>query len=391
MAVTYVVLLPLTFWFFKSLKLIDIGKLIAYLSGVLLVYFLVRNAVLDTITFGEEMSILNNGLAAAENYSDQLATTFFIFGHYIKLLCFPSSLAWDYSFPTFEIVSFNNLQVLSVVSFLLVAGILSLIYFRTKSIFIYSFLFFIITFSIVSNFFILIGCTLGERFLFFPSIGFCILVVYSLEKLTKQIQANNKNILVVFLLVVSSLYAFKTIDRNKDWANNYSLFISGEVVTPNNSRAVGAVGSMYRELAEQSKSQQEQFKNYKKSIQYYQKSVNLLPSNSDSYYNLGVVYMATQQFLLAEQSFNSAIQSSPNMAGAYNNLGVIYFDKKNYETAKEYFTKCLESDPNFQNAIANLGAVYHNTGQLELARQFYIKALKLNPNDVNSRNNLNNL
>ena len=133
MAVTYIALLPLTIWVFRDIELKRLTITSSYFGMVLLAYFLLRNAILDTIAFDEEMSIINNGLAAASNYPDQLATTFLILANYIKLLFFPHPLAWDYSFPHFEIVSLGNPLVIIIIAVLLGLGVLSLIKLKSPS------------------------------------------------------------------------------------------------------------------------------------------------------------------------------------------------------------------------------------------------------------------
>ena len=392
MAVTYILLLPLTFWVFREIEFKQILRHLGKYIIVLIAYFLLRNAILDTITFGEKMKVINNGLTAATTYLDQLATTILIIGNYIKLLFYPHPLAWDYSYPHFPIVSFSNMKVLLITFGLIGAGVLSVIALQKKNKVAYGFLFFAITFSIVSNVFILIGSTLGERFLFFPSIGFCIFLVLGIDKLLDMGGLKNKKVALLTLFgLISIAYFAKTIDRNKDWSNNESLFISGAEATPNNTRAVSALATVYRERGEKSRNQQEQLRNYQLAIEYYKRSVELYYENSDSHYNLGVVYMNTNQNQLAKESFEVTIGIDSIYVNAINNLGVIYFRESNYFEAEKLFLKCLSIYPEMYNSIANLGAVYHNLGDRQKAEFYYRKALELNPQDQNTRNNLNKL
>lgn len=391
-AVTFVLLLPLTLWVFRGMELGKMLKVTSYFAGAVVLYFILRNAILDTITFEEKMKVINNSLAAAPTYPDQLATTFVIFWNYVKLLFYPHPLAWDYSYPHFPIVSFSNPLVILIVSGFLSALIFGLLKLKVKNKLAYCLFFFLISFSIVSNFFVLIGSTLGERFLFLPSIAFCMFLVLGMDQLINASKAKNKSkILPTLMVVIAVLYSFKTIDRNKDWVSNEQLFISGAAATPNNSRAISALGTVYRERGERSTNQQEQLRNYQAAIQYYSKSIELYPQNMDSHYNLGVVYMNSNQLENAKVAFSNAIQIEPNYMNALNNLGVIYFNEQNYSAAEQYFLKCLQLNASFQNAHANLGAVYHNLGDRQKAEQYYRSALQLNANDQNTRANLNKL
>ena len=392
MAVTYIVLLPLCTWFFRSIKLKQLMLLVLPYGIVLIGYFLLRNAILDTITFEDQMTVMNNTLAAANNLTERIATNLIIFANYIKLLFFPHPLAWDYSYPHFQIVGFNNLQAILIGLVTVVLGVLSLIGIKSKNKFAFAFLFFVVSFSIVSNFFILIGSTLGERFLFFPSIAFCIFIVLAIQwaveklKVIKQVRA-----ISISIILIGLGYAAKTIDRNQEWESNFSLFKSGVEAIPNNSRAVSALASAYRNRAEAAKNPKYVMQNYEQAKAGYQKSVELYPKNADSWYNLGVVLMNMDDKDQAKQAFRKTIELDQFHISARNNLGVIYFQNNNFQAAAEQFRNCLRINQHFQSAYANLGAVYHNLGEYRLARTNYTKALELNPNDQTSLNNLQRL
>lgn len=392
MAITYLGLLPLCVWFFRSIDLRQLVKLMLPYGAVLLAYFLIRNAILDTITFEDKMTVINNTLAAANSLPERIATNLIIFANYIKLLFYPHPLAWDYSYPHFRIMSFNEPIVILMGIALLVLGVLAIFGIKSKNKFAFTFLFFIFSFSIVSNFFILIGSTLGERFLFFPSIAFCIFIVLTIQWVLDKLKYKKQvRTLGLGVLAIGLLYTVKTISRNQEWKNNLTLFESGVKATPNNSRAISALASAYRNRAEAAKNQEIKLQNYNLAKTGYQKSVALYPKNTDSWYNLGVVQMNIDEREQAKKAFRRTIELDPYHISARNNLGVIYFQNKNFQAAAEQFRNCLKINNNFQSAYANLGAVYHNLGDYDQARTNYNKALALNPSDRTSLNNLQRL
>lgn len=393
MAVTLIVILPLCLWFFRT---VDFKKLLSIswpIIGVFVLYLGLRNFILDAVTFDEEMTVINNTLAAATSTSERLATNIYIFSEYVKLLFFPHPLSWDYSYPHFSIVDFSNKRViltLILFFFALTAAIMKL---KSKSIFSFCFFFFIAAFSVASNFFILIGSTLGERLLFFPSLAFSIFLVFGIQFVTKSVfqdKSRNATLINRVLILISLLYLFKTVDRNADWKNSLALFEAGVEATPNNTRAHSALASAYRQKGEGIRSMEAQFW-YKKAINHYQESINLYEGNVDAHYNLGVTYMNFGNDTKAKTAFENCLSKEPNHLQALNNLGVIYFRSSDYNNALKYFTQCLKIDENFQNALANIGAVHHNLGNFNEAKSFYERALQLNPNDVNTRNNYQQL
>lgn len=393
MAVSLIVIIPLSIWVFRSLSIKEIIIYSTPFGLVLVLYFLLRALILDSITFDEEMTVINNTLAAAESYPQQLATNFYIFSEYIKLLFLPHPLSWDYSYPHFKIVNFGHPRVVFTMIVMMLLFVWSLIQLKAKNIFAYCFIFFIASFAIVSNFFILIGSTLGERLLFFPSLAFLIFLVFGIktlvEKWVKQKQKISQVLSVVFI-VVALLYAAKTIDRNADWKDSKRLFQAGVQATPNNSRAHAALASAYREEGEQMRTANAQ-NLYRNAIEHYRRSIELYPANTDAWYNLGVTYLNMGNDPKAKEAFENCLKYEPEHILALNNLGVVYFRNSNYSKALDLFTKCVNLDKNFQNAQANLGAVHHNLGNFKQAELHYKKALELNPNDINTKNNYRQL
>ena len=235
--------------------------------------------------------------------------------------------------------------------------------------------------SVVSNIFIMIGSTMAERFLYTPSLVFCIAVPFFVQRF-------GKNILTGIIGAVVILFSFKTFTRNKDWENNFTLFESGVEATPNSSRAESALGSGYRDLAEKEQDPNKRMELFKKSIVYYKKAIEILPDNTEALYNAGVSYYGMGDGENALKVYEQTLKVSPEYTNAANNAGVIYFERKEYEKAKKYFELSLKYSPNNADALGNLGAINHNTGNLKEAIEYYKKSLQLNPNNPNTRANL---
>jgi len=391
MAVSLLGLIPLCLYFFREIKPKELLINTAFFAAVLVFYLLLRSAILDTITFDEKMTVINNSLAAAPDLYSRLATNFLIFSKYLALLVFPHPLSWDYSFPYFPIVGFDYPFVILIVALFLLALGFSIYGIKSKNVYAFSFLFFLSSFAVVSNFFILIGATLGERFLFFPSIAFCIVLVRLIADLDKQWFSRKRKygIPLVIIIPILALYGFKTYDRNLDWKSNEALFKAGYETVPNNSRVVSAMASVYRTKGEQAQDEVNKMRYLEKARDLYLESIKLFNGNTDAFYNLGVVYMNLSKPTKARMAYEQVLDLNPTHVKALNNLGVIYFQQSNYSKAESLFLKALGKDASFQNAHANLGAVYHNTGEFEKAKRYYQSALRLNPADQNTRRNLN--
>ena len=95
---------------------------------------------------------------------------------------------------------------------------------NTKRKIFFFFLFYLFSFSITSNFFLVIGTFMGERLAYFPLIGFSVLIVLLFLKLRK-FETLGK-IIFPLLGVYIGFFAFQTFKRLPIWENNIVLFSS---------------------------------------------------------------------------------------------------------------------------------------------------------------------
>lgn len=392
MAVTFIAVIPLTLWFFSDWKWKRIVLQAGLYLGVLGAYMLIRLSVLDQITFDEDMSVINNGLAAAGTETERLSTSLMIMGLYVKLLFVPHPLSWDYSFNQIPIVGLSAWQTLLSLALFISLAVVAIRGILKKDALVWGILFFLITMSIVSNIFIMLGATMGERFLFTPSLGFAMVLILLLSRLNR-LQLNSlvllkKKSFVLPLTVVLLLFSVKTISRNTVWKDNISLYESGVISAPNSTRTWSALGTSYRVQAETSQYASEKQSLFNEALRSYQKSVDILDDNFESWYNMGVVYNQLGSPENALLTFRKTVSISPTYANAWNNIGVHYFNKNLYDSAQVNFQRAYDINPDDGNTVANMGLIYHNRGDLPAAISWYLKGLQLEPTNRNTAKNL---
>lgn len=392
MAITFLAIFPLSLWFFSNWKWKKIGTHSAIYLGITGLYFLIRTAVLDDITFNEPMHVSNNAVAATDSFAGQLAMGLLIIVVYIKLLFFPHPLSWDYSFEQIPVVGFGDWQ--AIVSILILTGLVFIAIkgFLKKATYSWAILYFLITISIVSNIVLLLGATVADRFLFTPSLGFAIALVMVLAKILK-IDTSNKDLpknrkLVVPVLVILSLFSIKTIARNGVWKSNETLFASGVKDAPKSTRTWAALGSHYRVKAEANPNAATRNQQLKTALGHYKKSVEILDANFESWYNLGITYGMLNNPKKALECYQKTVEENPRYVNALNNIGVHYVNANQLDSAETYFGKTIEVDSIHIDATANLGLVFHKRNNYTEAIKWYLKALQLDPQNRNTAKNL---
>lgn len=105
--------------------------------------------------------------------------------------------------------------------------------------------------------------------------------------------------------------------------------------------------------------------------------------------NRGLIYDDKEQYDLAIQDFDKAIELKPDYAEAFHNRGLTYYDKGQYERAIQDYDKAIQLKPDFALPFNARGNAYVDKGQYDLAIQDYDKAIQLRPDALpfNGRGN----
>ena len=387
-AVAFIAVFPLLFYFFSERDLKQsIIQALPY--GVpLLLYFMLRNQVLDDVVFGEKLEVINNGLMAATTTGEMLATNFVILGKYVWLLIFPHPLSFDYSYSHFSIVGWTDFTALGSLLVYLLLGAFALWKFKSKEVLVFGVLFYLITLSITSNLLVKIGCTLGERFLFIPSLGYCLILGVLLARI---VSFKPKPLLYTLIAILFVPFCLKTYSRNFEWKDNITLFEADVDAAPNSARTHFSLGSALNTNSEAEADPAKKKVLLERAIKELHETLKIYPEFTAAWYNMGVAYYSYGDYDNSRKSYEQAIELNPNEKQALNNLGVIYFNQREYNKALEYFTQATVADPSFIDPYANIGAVHHNTGNYDQAIVHYNKVLALQPDNRGVINNLSKL
>ena len=119
-------------------------------------------------------------------------------------------------------------------------------------------------------------------------------------------------------------------------------------------------------------------------IKEFKKVIELLPNSNDPYRRLGWVYVySLLDYEKGIQYFNKALEIRPTDAKSYRGLGVSHTSLRRYDEAIESIKKGLEIAPDDIYLLTFLADAYRFKGKFDLALDVYEKALKYYPNDPN--------
>jgi len=379
----FVAIVPLTLYFFTnaSIKQCIISGVPYFLTVV--VFVGLRFAFLDKAAANASVAITENFFVAATTFATKLGTVLLIQLKYFAFLIFPHPLSFDYSYNQIPIVGITDYR--SIISFVIILALFAyaLINFRKKDIFAYSILFYFLSIAITSNLLMEIGAGMGERFLFIPSLGFCIAVVFLLAKLfkadLKTLDFSTVPKLGYIIIGISVLYAGKVFAGNEDWRSNFTLFEKGAEICPNSWRTQHCLAVEYKKMTMAETNPQLKQDYADSAIVHYKKSIAIYPLKADPEGDLGAVYFTLKNYDSSVVHLRRAMVLNPELSSASANLGTVYMTLGNYAEALPWYRKTVAVDPNNIIAQFNLAVCDYQVQKYDSAIINFKKALAVNP------------
>ena len=420
-AIMYVAIVPLMIYFFTETSVKENLKITALMGVTAIAYLSLHIKVMGSIGI-PNIHPTDNPILMATSFFTQKATAIYILGKYLLLLFIPHPLSCDYSYNVIPIVtSLGNAGFL--IAFILHIALLvyAIIKFKEKQFLSFCILFYLISMSIASNLFMVIGTNMAERLLFFPSIAFSMAIAYLVGKIAKfdfkiltpkwnVILKANKLVMLLFGAVLI-LFSIKTIARNKVWKNGVILYETDLKTVPNSThlllfhadnltlkdsligisdeerktrfataqREIEKLMSLYEQMPDAHNVAGRiwyEYKNYDMAYKEYSRAMSLNPGTASYHNNVATCYFSTGKFREAVAEFKKSTELNNldadtfcNLGSAYGEIGMAYLRNKVNDSASIYlhlaidnFTTATQLKPTYKGAFQFLGLTYKTIG-----------------------------
>lgn len=334
----------------------------------------------------DNINIIENALAKKGlPFETKLATAILILGYYLKLLFVPYPLVCDYSVNTIHFTSFGDpVVLLTLIVYLFLVGSMAYRLTRYRKDGVATGIFFYLaTIVLFSNFFIMIKATLGERFLYFPSIGYCLVIAVLLEKwggnspTFRSFFGRTKVAAVLIPLLL--MYSGVTIARNTDWKDEDTLFGVDAQKVPENARLQFFIGyNMF--VAAKKELNPDAGRNLAiRSLDHLSNAARLCPDYFFIETNLGGAFFYLNMFDSAEVHDKRAIELEPEDVNGANNLSAVSIRLGKYRQGIEVCRNSLRWDSHNIIAYVNLGVCYYKLNQFDSSAYYLYKAIETDP------------
>ena len=213
-----------------------------------------------------------------------------------------------------------------------------------------------------------------DRYLYLPSVGFCLLASLALGRLRDQ-----RTFLAATAGVAAVLF-FLTARQNRYWHDNEAMVAQALRVAPRRPFLFNYLGAQYflqNRLPEAER--------------YYRAALQSNPNYYDSLSNLADLYRLQGRNADAAELYRRAIEAGAPYAQLHFNLGAAWIGAGKLAEAEAALLRATKVQPRNAAARYNLGWVYDQQRKNDLAERAYSEALRLSPSYLEPRINLANV
>ncbi len=292
---------------------------------------------------------------------EYLFTQFRVIVTYLRLLLLPINQHLDYDFRVSR--TFFSGDVITAFSFLLTLFALGLLSFKKYRLVSFGIIWFFLTLSVESSI-IPIRDVIVEHRVYLPSVGFFMAAAALMAHLIPK-----QKVKIVIVVALISVLAISTYLRNNTWREEEYIWKDAIARAPNNARAYGSLGIVYKKRGE-----------YDKAIELFEKSMSLGKAYPEVFLHLGDIYFDRKDYNKAVMYLEAALKidfSKKVRLGILNKLGRTYGKPGENEKAVEAFEAAIRLYPDVTVPYNNLGVLYVRTGQLDRAIDVFERALTI--------------
>ncbi len=361
----------------------------------LLAYWPLRFAALEQqVIRHEPLALLMNPLIAA-SAGERVLGAFTILGVYLRLLVLPDQLCCDYGLAIFDPrAGFTPLTLLGMVAAggLMMAlfgfirrGLLARRIAALTAMFLASYL-------LISNTFLLIGVSLAERLMYWPSVLLLILAAVGIVEFWRRQcspgggWARSANLLRVLGVLLILAFGLRCAVRNVDWQDNYTLFARDAAQRPEGAHLNKCFASELIKLANRTPSRADKVVLLAAAESNLGAALHVDPGYAEALALRGQVRAWLGNEDGAFLDLDGALLLEPGNRGARQTLAQLRLHGTgDAEDRLDALRADVATHPDDAALLLELGSACVEYGQYDEALNHFEHVLALDPNDITAR------
>jgi protein O-mannosyl-transferase len=294
---------------------------------------------------------------------------------YVGLHVYPATLSCDYSYDAITLYSNwqHTIPPAAAAAFLLALWVWAL---RTKRTgWALAGAIYLAGFAVTANVLILTGTIMGERLAYLPSAGFCLLVALIWIRLRNY----NRKVAWGVLIILGAALAMRTVVRNRDWRDDFTLYSAGARAVPGSAKMheALAVQYMHREQLETASNE-------------FETALRIYPDFTAALESYGILEARLghdqESLRLLEMAMSNSQRGSLNYDFAVVNLAAQLMKLEKNNEALKLLNQDITESPGFARAWSNRAVLHYKLGERESARADAQTALRLDPANTQALN-----
>ncbi len=229
-------------------------------------------------------------------------------------------------------------------------------------------------FAATANILVPTGTILGERLAYLPSAGFCLLLALGWNWLRQKKEMLAWGLLGAIVLVLS----VRTVARNRDWKDAFSLYSSGVRAVPNDAKMHANLAGQYFLRNQLDLAAGE-----------YQAALRILPDSAEALSSYAALEFQRGNNQAADEMMEKALSVSGRNNLNYDFMVVTYaailMKTNRSDRALGYLNQEITESPLYEQAWSTRAELYYQRGEFAAARDDARMSLRLAPGDAQAQ------
>ena len=287
---------------------------------------------------------------------------------YVGLQVYPATLSYDYSYNAIPLYSAWRYILPAAAAAVFVIALWIWTVLTRRSPWLLAGSLYLVAFSVTANILVPTGTIMGERLAYLPSAGFCLLVAL----LWIRLEERQRSVAWAVLSAMLVALAARTVVRNRDWRNNFTLFSAEVRAVPGNARAHFNLGSEFDRLGQTGEARAE-----------YAHAIRIYPDYPEAIENSGLLESRLGHDQDAQKLLETAVSLTPNSSRDRNfmtvNLAWHLTKTGQTEDALRLLDGVIARWSVYSPAWSNRAVAHYQRGEAGAARSDAEAALRLDP------------
>jgi protein O-mannosyl-transferase len=294
---------------------------------------------------------------------------------YVWLHVYPATLSSDYSYNAILLYSKWQRDAPAIIAAICVLVLWIWTWRTSRREWFLAGAIYLCAFAVTSNVLVPTGTIMAERLTYLPSAGFCLLVALIWVRWERR----KRIVAWAALGIVVLALATRTVARNRDWYDNYSLFSADVHAVPGSAKAHSNLALQYFYRDDVQAASRE-----------LQIALRIYPELPDALGYKGLIESRKGNDLEArhwlEKALSMTVPSSPNYDFIAVNLAAVEMKMGENEDALKLLDQEIAMTPLSDRAWSNRAVIWYQRGQMTSAHSDAQRAVQLNPGNAQARN-----